>query len=130
MRAVRFAILSVIFTVAAISRGEAQTALPEISVSPIPPSRSDLLSSPGAATGDGKKQESPALDRLNKQLKRTVDETNPSDNNPPIDAHSSDLKKGVVNLPAVQQQYGKNYGRSVIPYRPAAPVYTNPLGRR
>lgn len=48
-----------------------------------------------------------------------------------IDARSSDLKKGVVNLPAVQQQYGKNFGRSVIPYRPGPPpVYTSPLGRR
>ncbi len=130
MCVVRFAVLLTVFTLIAAHCVEAQTTLPEISVSPLPPGRLDLPPVPNAGLGDGKKQENSALDRLNKQLKRKVDETNPSDITPPIDARSSDLKTGVVNLPAVQQQYGKNYGRSVIPYRPAAPVYTNPLGRR
>lgn len=43
----------------------------------------------------------------------------------PVDAKSQDIKVGVVNVPAVQQQYGRNFGVSVIPYRPArfyAPV--------
>jgi hypothetical protein len=29
---------------------------------------------------------------------------------------------GVVNMPAVKQQYGQNFGVSVIPYRPPLPV--------
>lgn len=129
-RAVQFSVLCGVFMVIAAPCADAQTALPEITVSPLPPSRGNFLSNPGAGAFDGKKQESPALDQLNKRLKRTVDETNPSENSPPIDARSSDLKTGVVNMPAVQQQYGKNFGRSVIPYRPGPPVFTSPLGRR
>lgn len=91
-----------------------ELTLPEITVSP---------------DGANREKEKRALEQLNKQLRRKVDETNPSVNMPPIDARSSDLKTGVVNIPAVQQQYGKNFGRSVIPYRPAAPIYTSPLGR-
>jgi hypothetical protein len=132
MRAILFAVLSIaVSTAVAVFHAKAQTALPEISVSPLPPKNLGL-SPPGAGAGSGndKKQEGGSLDRLNKQLKRTVDETNPTENTPPIDARSSDLKTGVVNMPGVQQQYGKNFGHSVYPYRPAAPVYTSPLGRR
>jgi hypothetical protein len=39
-------------------------------------------------------------------------------------------KTGVVNIPGVQQQYGKNFGNSVIPYRPSSPVFSAPLGPR
>ena len=46
-------------------------------------------------------------------------------NTPPIDAKSQDLKVGVVNIPAVQQQYGRNFGVSAFPYRPPTPVYTH-----
>jgi len=33
-------------------------------------------------------------------------------------------------MPAVQQQYGRNFGVSAIPYRPAPPVFNSPIGRR
>lgn len=92
-----------------------QLTLPEITVSP---------------DGANREKEKRALEQLNKQLQRKVDETNPSLNLPPVDARSQDLKTGIVNIPALQQQYGKNFGRSVIPYRPAAPVYSAPIGRR
>ena len=59
---------------------------------------------------------------LNQTLKRDVEKVNPTLNLPPIDARSGDTKIGIVNLPGVQQQYGQNYGHSVIPYRPAMPV--------
>lgn len=59
---------------------------------------------------------------LNQTLKRDVEKVNPSLNLPPIDARSGDTKIGIVNLPGVQQQYGQNYGHSVIPYRPPLPV--------
>jgi hypothetical protein len=70
-----------------------------------------------------------ALNCLNQKLKREVDRVNPSLNLPPIDAKSSDLKVGTVNIPGVQQQYGRNFGVSAFPYRPAPPVFTSPLHR-
>jgi len=126
----------VLFVAAFIVAAEAQTPLPEISV-PAPYQLPHSVLLPGQnGGGDGKAadgvrgKENRALDQLNQQLRRKVDETNPSEITPPIDARSSDLKTGIVNIPGVQQQYGKNFGHSVIPYRPAAPVYTAPLGRR
>lgn len=67
---------------------------------------------------------------INEKFKRQVDQINPVMNLPPIDAKSQDLKVGVVNMPAVQQQYGRNFGVSVIPYRPAPLVFGSPAGRR
>ncbi|MBR0869811.1 hypothetical protein JQ633_05545 [Bradyrhizobium tropiciagri] len=68
---------------------------------------------------------------MNERLRRQVDRVNPPvTNTPPIDAKSHDLKVGVVNVPAVQQQYGRNFGVSAFPYRPPAPVYTSPVGHR
>jgi hypothetical protein len=49
-------------------------------------------------------------------------------NLPPIDERSLDTKVGVVNIPGAQQQYGKNFGVSVVPQRPAPPVFSAPLG--
>jgi hypothetical protein len=63
---------------------------------------------------------------LNQKLKREVEKINPTINMPPIDARSSDIRVGNVNEMAVRQQYGSNFGRSVIPYRPPAPVYVLP----
>lgn len=71
-----------------------------------------------------------AYDCINLKLRQQVDRINPSMNIPPIDARSSDIRVGVVNMPAVQQQYGRNFGTSVIPYRPALPTFSSPLGRR
>lgn len=70
-----------------------------------------------------------AFNCLNQKLRRQVDRVNPTLNTPPIDARSSDIRVGIVNVPAVQQQYGQNYGVSVIPYRPAPPVFNSPLAR-
>ena len=55
---------------------------------------------------------------LNQQLRREADRANPITNVAPLDARSSDTRIGIVNLPGVQQQYGRNYGVSVMPYRP------------
>lgn len=66
---------------------------------------------------------------MNEKLRRQVDRVNPPiTNTPPIDAKSSDLKTGVVNVPAVQQQYGRSFGVSAFPYRPPPPVYVAPIG--
>ncbi|WP_245311116.1 hypothetical protein [Bradyrhizobium valentinum] len=69
-----------------------------------------------------------AMDCLNQKLKREVDRVNPVMNLPPIDARSPDIKTGVVNIPAVQQQYGRNFGVSVMPYRPPPLVFSAPGG--
>jgi hypothetical protein len=66
---------------------------------------------------------------LNDELRQKVDRVNPQANIPPLDAKSQDIKVGVVNVPGVQQQYGSNFGKSVIPFRPAPPVYVSPLAR-
>jgi hypothetical protein len=63
---------------------------------------------------------------LNQKLKREVDRTNPPINLPPLDARSPDVRVGNVNEAAVRQQYGSNYGRSVIPFRPQAPILALP----
>jgi hypothetical protein len=70
-----------------------------------------------------------SMDCLNQKLKREVDRVNPSINQPPIDARSPDTKIGVINIPGVKQQYGRNFGVSVVPFRPAPPV-APPLGGR
>lgn len=57
---------------------------------------------------------------LNEKLRREVDNVNPTINQPPIDARSSDVRVGNGNEAAVRQQLGSNYGRSITPYRPPA----------
>jgi hypothetical protein len=104
------------------------TPLPEISVAP-PPLLKDTHRNDesGASKGTG---QGPSFDRLNRDLKRKVDEVNPSVIDPPLDARSPDTKVGIVNIPGVQQQYGKNFGHSVYPYRPSSPVFSAPSGPR
>jgi hypothetical protein len=63
----------------------------------------------------------------NEKLKRDAERVVPQANVPPLDARSPDVKLGIINIPAVKQQYGPNYGVSVIPYRPPLPVYSPPL---
>lgn len=60
---------------------------------------------------------------LNETLRRDVDKVAPSLNLPPIDARSSDTRLGIVNIPAIQQQYGSNFGNSVVPFRMPQPVF-------
>jgi hypothetical protein len=67
-----------------------------------------------------------ALGCLNQKLKREVERTNPSINLPPLDARSPDVRVGNVNEAAVRQQYGSNYGRSAVPFRPPTPTYGVP----
>jgi len=97
----------------------AQEQLPEITISPSTPRSADHKGVDGKGSADVKNGGDRSFGDLNQQLKRKVDEVNPTGNNPPLDARSPDTKTGVVNIPGVQQQYGKNFGNSVIPYRPA-----------
>ncbi|WP_415914711.1 hypothetical protein [Rhodopseudomonas palustris] len=124
IRALILAMIAVAVLAVMPARADAQTLLPQITVRPPSPKNTD----PKGSGVDIKGGDSSPFGRLNDQLKRKVDETNPIGNTPPLDARSPDTKTGVVNIPGVQQQYGKNFGHSVIPYRPPPPVYTPPLG--
>jgi hypothetical protein len=62
----------------------------------------------------------------NQQMRRDVDRARPTPNVAPLDARSLDVRIGIVNVPAVQQQYGKNFGKSVVPFRPPAPTMSVP----
>lgn len=110
------------------------TPLPEIVVGAPPPTVNLNRDSSGgtgraAARGSGgpaRCGDAASLGCINERLRKQVDQVNPPvTNTPPIDAKSQDLKVGVVNVPAVQQQYGRNFGVSAFPYRPAAPVYSH-----
>jgi hypothetical protein len=132
--------ISVMTAVSAIA--QERTALPEISVPP----PSVLLSAPAQGPGAGAAPHAGggahegcaggenggdhSLGCLNEKLRSQVDRVNPTANVPPLDAKSPDLKIGVVNVPGVQQQYGRNFGVSIYPYRPPTPTFSSPGGRR
>ena len=67
-----------------------------------------------------------ALDCINRKLKREADRVTPLKNIPPADAKTQDIHLGIVNVPAVKQQYGPNFGNSVVPFRPSR-TFTPPL---
>jgi hypothetical protein len=134
MKSAIFAIAVSMMT-AMSAQAEERTMLPEIVVGAPPPStNTPRESSASPASGSTHERCAEGDDRslgcLNEKLKRQVDRVNPVQNTPPIDAKSSDLKVGVVNVPAVQQQYGRNFGVSAIPFRPAPPVFSSPMGHR
>jgi hypothetical protein len=120
------------------ARAEEGKTLPPITVVPAAPKRSGTAPDSKGAAPNGAGQErcvdvAPGGERsfgcVNELLRRKVDSVNPSMNTPPIDARSPDTKTGVVNIPGVQQQYGKNFGISAVPFRPPAPIFTSPLAR-
>jgi hypothetical protein len=64
---------------------------------------------------------------LNRRLEEKASQTQPTINLPPINNNSSDISRGIVNVPALKQQFGPNYGVSVQPYRPPkAPIPPKP----
>jgi hypothetical protein len=73
-------------------------------------------------------EHAPTLDCLNQRLKAEVSRVQPAMNIPPVDATSPAVKVGGFNQTAMSQQFGQNWGKSVIPFRPAAPVYATPFG--
>lgn len=70
-----------------------------------------------------------AFNCLNEELRRHVDRVNPTLNLPPVSARSADVQVGVANMPAVRQQYGRNFGVSIVPFRPGPQAFTSPLTR-
>jgi hypothetical protein len=62
-----------------------------------------------------------ALDCINRKLKREADRVTALKNIPPADAKTQDIHLGIVNVPAVKQQYGPNFGNSSCPSVPREP---------
>jgi hypothetical protein len=105
-------------------KAEDRLIMPEITITPSP-----TPSPPDASRQHCVDKNDQSLGCLNEKLRAKVDEVNPTLTTPPIDAKSSDLKVGTVNVPGVQQ-HGKNFGKSVVPYRPPPPVYGGIGGQR
>jgi len=139
MRCAVFAIVCLALASVAATAQD-RTQLPDIVVGAPPPAGDKHRAGAGASANDpaGRKFErcvdvgigsEQSMGCINEKLKREVDRVNPPvTNTPPIDARSPDLKVGVVNVPAVQQQYGKNFGVSAFPFRPPPPVFSGPMG--
>jgi hypothetical protein len=130
---------SLVMALVPAAHAQDATPLPEIlvappsSASPSQPKateRNDQIIGHATGTNDKDGADPKAFERLNKQLKRKVDDVNPTVNAPPLDARSSDTKIGVINIPGVQQQYGQNFGHSAFPYRPPPPTFSGSLGGR
>jgi len=66
-------------------------------------------------------------DCLNQQLQQEVEGTSSTSPALPLSAGSPSNKVGTFNEQGVSEQYGQNFGKSAIPYRPPAPVYGNSL---
>jgi hypothetical protein len=65
---------------------------------------------------------------LNQQLRQQVEGAPPPGANVPLGATSPSNQVGTFNEQGVNEQYGQNFGRSVTPYRPPAPVFGNAVG--
>lgn len=72
-------------------------------------------------------EKAPTLDCLNQQLKREVERVQPTGNIPPLGAASPAPALGEFNETAMSEQYGPNWGKSAIPWRPTPPSFASPL---
>jgi hypothetical protein len=64
---------------------------------------------------------------LNQQLQQQTQGGQGAPGIPPVTSSSPSNQVGTFNRQGLSEQYGKNFGKSVIPYRPPAPVYGNSL---
>jgi hypothetical protein len=64
---------------------------------------------------------------LNQQLQQDVQGTGATQPHLPLVATSPSNQVGTFNEQGVAEQYGQNFGKSVVPYRPPAPVFNNSL---
>jgi hypothetical protein len=72
-------------------------------------------------------QKAPAYSCINQRLQQQVQHVQPVANIPPLDAGSPAVAVHGFNETALQQQFGQNFGKSVVPFRPAAPTFNNSL---
>lgn len=70
---------------------------------------------------------SSAYNCLNQQLQQDVESARPAQTELPISANSPSNQVGTFNEQSVCEQYGQNFGKSVIPYRPPAPIFNTSL---
>jgi hypothetical protein len=64
---------------------------------------------------------------LNQELQQQALGANPPTPQIPSGASSPSNAIGTFNEQSLREQYGQNFGKSVIPYRPPPPVFNNPL---
>jgi hypothetical protein len=64
---------------------------------------------------------------LNQQLQQEVQGAGSTQPHMALGATSPSNQVGTFNEQGVAEQYGQNFGKSVIPYRPPAPVFNNSL---
>jgi hypothetical protein len=72
-------------------------------------------------------QKPSALSCLNQQLQQDVQGANPTAPSLPLAANSPSNQVGTFNEQGVAEQYGQNFGKSAIPFRPPVPVFVNSL---
>jgi hypothetical protein len=75
-------------------------------------------------------EKAPTLDCLNRRLRHQVDRVQPTGNLPPLDASSPAVRVGGFNQAGLREQFGSNFGHSVVPFRPPPTVFANPTGAR
>jgi hypothetical protein len=72
-------------------------------------------------------QTSSAYDCLNRQLQQQTQATQHAMPQAPFAAGSAPNQTGTFNKQGVSEQYGQNFGKSAVPYRPPAPIFNNGL---
>ncbi len=68
----------------------------------------------------------PAYGCLNQQLQEIARTAAAPQAALPLSAGSSSNQVGSFNEQGVREQYGQNFGKSALPYRPPAPVFNTP----
>jgi hypothetical protein len=66
-------------------------------------------------------------DCLNQQLQSQIQGGNQASPNVPLGANSPSNAVGTFNEQGLKEQYGQNFGKSVVPYRPPAPSFSSGL---
>jgi len=122
--------LGIIAAVLTVSAATAQTRAKDKSI-PLPQIAVPSEQGSGGLGGCGSIQpgSTQSFDCVNRHLQQQVNGVNPGTPTAPLNASSTDIKVGTVNMSAVKQQYGQNFGVSVTPYRPTL-TYGAPLRGR
>jgi hypothetical protein len=71
----------------------------------------------------------PAFTCINQRLQRVVHGARPDAKAAPVDATSPAVRVGGFSQAGLAQQYGPNFGKSVVPFRPAPQPSGNVLRR-
>ena len=66
-------------------------------------------------------------DCLNQQLQQQVQGTGQTQPKLPLTSSSPSNQVGTFNEQGLKQQYGQNFGKSVVPFRPPPPTFSNAL---